>query len=164
MMNELLAIEKRAEFFLALVPLVGPLFIKRSEWHTREEKRKLSALSIGLMLVILAVAWSLRPSAANQLASLHRRIESEMHVLGGIAEQYRKDHGSYPDEATWKRFTERTDKRFFDPWGRPYLYQSHDGGITLQTLGQDGLEGGSGKDADVTFDRPPPTDNPAAPP
>lgn len=78
LVNELLAIEKRGDSLLAFIPFVGPWLMLRSERHTREEKRRLAALSIGLTLVILAVAWSLMSRAADQLASLRGRIRSEM--------------------------------------------------------------------------------------
>ena len=152
MVDELYANEKRVNSFLALIPVVGPLFISASERHTEEEKRRLSVLSIGLTLAIVALMWTLQPSTASQVARLHQRIESEMRVLRNIAEQYRTQNGSYPTEATWKRFTERADARFFDPWGRPYRYELRESGVLLQTLGQDGLEGGTGKDADVTVE------------
>jgi Type II secretion system (T2SS), protein G len=161
MVDELVAVEKRGDTLLAFVPFVGPWLILRSERHTREEKWRLSVLSIGLTLVVLAVIWSLMPSEANRLASLRQRIQSEMGVLVDIADQYRADHGSYPEVATWRRFAERADGRFFDPWGRPYRYEPRADGVTLGTLGRDGLEGGSDKDADVTVDRQPPP--PASP-
>ena len=157
MVTEILAVEKRGDSLLAFVPLVGPWLIGRSERHTRQEKQWLSALSVGLTLVIFAVFWSLMPR--DRLASLRERTRLEMRVLGDVAERYRADHGSYPDEATWNHFAEGTDGRFFDPWDRPYHYEPHGEGLTLKTLGRDGLEGGSGEDADVTVEhlRPPAT-------
>ncbi len=166
MADELFAIDKRCNSFLAFIPILGPLWIRRSQWHSEEEKQRLSALSIGLTLAILAFLWSLQPSTTTQAARLHHRIDSEISVLAQILEEYRKEHGSYPDEATWRRFTERADPRFVDPWGRPYRYQyerSKDT-VVVQTLGQDGVEGGSGKDADVTMEHRPPLENPAPQP
>ena len=152
MLDELLAVEKRRTSFMAFIPVLGPLLLRRSERHTDQERRKLSALSVGLTLAILGLSWELKPTPADRVASLHRRIGSEMRILGEVAERYRKEHGSYPGKATWQRFTERPDKRFLDPWGRPYGYEPHEDGFTLQTLGRDGLAGGTGQDRDVTKD------------
>ncbi len=162
MVDELFASEKRANSLLALIPFFGPLFISMSERHTDEEKRRLTVLSIGLTIAIFALIWALQPSPATQVATLHSRIESEMLVLRNVVEQYRTQHGSYPSPATWKRFTEQPDARFFDPWGRPYRFDVRDGAVVLQTLGQDGLEGGSGRDADVTTEQRSAPENVAA--
>ncbi len=152
MIESLNAVEKRGDSLLAFVPLVGPWLIQRSRHLKRKEKQTLAALSLGLSLLIFATIWTFMPSAADRLASLRERMQLEMQVLGDVAERYRLEHGSYPDEATWKWFAKRADGRFFDPWGRPYSYDRHVDGVTLRTLGRDGREGGSGKDADVTVE------------
>jgi len=36
-----------------------------------------------------------------------------------------------------------------DPWSNPYVYQSDGNTYTLKSLGADGAEGGSGKNADI---------------
>jgi general secretion pathway protein G len=155
MVEELFDNEKRAYSFLAMIPVVGPLFVSASERHTEEEKRRLSVLSIGLTVAILALLWTLQPSPADQTEHLHQRIESEMRVLRNIAEQFRTQNGAYPTVATWMRFADRADARFFDPWGRPYRYELREDGVQLKTLGEDGLEGGSGKDDDFTAEQRP---------
>jgi hypothetical protein len=155
LIDELVAIEKRGDSLLAFVPLFGPWLIRRSERLTAREKQRLSVFSVALTLATLAVVWTLMPSSADRLASLHERIESEMRGLGNVAERYRADHASYPDQATWARFAARADGRFFDPWGRPYRYEPRDDGLTLGTLGRDGREGGSDQDADVALDHKP---------
>ena len=37
-----------------------------------------------------------------------------------------------------------------DPWGRAYHYRADSSGFTITSYGADGIEGGTGKDADVT--------------
>jgi hypothetical protein len=155
MVEELFDSDKRAYSFLAMIPVVGPLFISASERHTEEEKRRLSVLSIGLTVAIAALLWTLLPTPADQTERLHRRIESEMRVLRNIAEQYRTQNGAYPAVAAWMRFAERADARFFDPWGRPYRYEVREDSVQLRTLGEDDVEGGSGKDADFSADQRP---------
>jgi len=154
LLESLNAIEKRCECLLAFAPVVGPWLLQGSKHHSREEKQKLAALSLGLTLLIFAVTWMLMPSAADRLASLHQQMQLQMHVLGDVAEGYRREHRSYPDQATWKWFANQADGRFFDPWGRPYRYEPRADGVTLESLGRDGREGGSGKDTDVTVEHP----------
>ncbi len=36
-----------------------------------------------------------------------------------------------------------------DPWGNPYVYQSDGNGYILKSYGADGVEGGTGKNADI---------------
>ncbi len=36
-----------------------------------------------------------------------------------------------------------------DPWNNPYVYQSDGNTYTLKSLGADGAEGGTGKNADI---------------
>ncbi len=36
-----------------------------------------------------------------------------------------------------------------DPWGNPYVYQSDGTSYTLKSYGADGVEGGTGKNADI---------------
>jgi hypothetical protein len=153
MIAALNAAEKREDSVLAFVPLAGLWLIERSKHHSRREKQTLTALSLGLSLVIVAVVWSLMPSDADRLATLRERMQHEMRVLDDVAERHRREHGSYPDAATWKWFAAQADGRFFDPWGRPYRYEPRVDGFTLKTLGRDGREGGIATDADITVER-----------
>jgi hypothetical protein len=157
MVEALNAAEKRKDSVLAFVPLAGLWLIERSQHHSRKEKQMLKALSVGISLIIVARIWTLLPNDADRLASLRERIQNEMRVLGEVAEHYRQEHGHYPDEAAWKRLAQLADGRFFDPWGRPYRYAPHADGVTLKTLGRDGREFGTGKDADITVEFRTPT-------
>lgn len=150
MVNELLAVEKRGTSYMALIPFIGPWLLRRSEVHTREEKRNLSAVSIAITLVLIGIVWMQLPTAADHLAALRQRIDTELQTLGEVAEQHRATRGAYPDPAIWRRFAARADPRFFDPWARPYVYQPSGDGVTLRTLGRDGVEGGSGEDTDIS--------------
>lgn len=151
MVEELAGAEKQQNSLLALVPVWGPLFIRRSTLHTGEEKRKLSVLSVGLTIAVLAFVWSLHSSPEERVARLHVQIKGSLRLLGDLLEQYRERHGAYPDGTTWERLSHRADPRFVDPWGRPYLYEPSERDFTLRTLGKDGLEGGEGEEADVAL-------------
>ncbi len=155
MLVALVASEKRRDSLLAFVPLVGLWVIERSKYHSLREKRALRVLSLGLSLVMLAVVSASMPSDADRLVSLRERMQREMRMLDDVAERYRREHGLYPDGATWKWLAGRADGRFFDPWGHPYRYEARVDGVSLRTLGRDGREGGSNADLDVTLERLP---------
>ncbi len=146
--NELLAADKRVLGFMALVPFVGPWLLQRSDAHSEREKRILTWTSLALTGAILgALVWMI-PTNATMLSRLQARMRQEMTVLAGFAERYQSEHGSYPDASVWRRYAERADPRFYDPWGRPYLYEPTDEGISLRSLGRDGIPDGSDDDAD----------------
>lgn len=77
--------------------------------------------------------------------------------LLNAAKLYRKDTGRFPSTAQGlgplapKYVATVAD----DGWGRPYLYESDGGSVRIRTLGRDGLEGGSGADADLSVEFPP---------
>ncbi len=58
-----------------------------------------------------------------------------------------------PDENGHSYLRERTLPS--DPWGRPYLYSTTGSGFNfeLSTLGADGVEGGTGPNADIVMDQ-----------
>jgi general secretion pathway protein G len=97
-----------------------------------------------------------------RIAAARSQIESFMVAL----ESYYIDCGSYPGaeqglDALWKKpegvevwegpyLIKQTPR---DPWGNPYVYRvPGEGGFPYGILsyGEDGTEGGEGKDADIT--------------
>lgn len=147
--HEVVALQKRGASILGVLPLIGPWLVRDNEALDTSERRKVAAVSILLTLAIAGAIWMSLPTEADHLVSLHRRIESNMQTLAGIADSYRKDHGTYPDVTTWKKLAARGDARFFDPWARPYLYAPESREIEIRTLGRDGVPGGEFEDADV---------------
>jgi hypothetical protein len=146
--SELLAADKRVLGFMALVPFVGLWLLHRSDAHSEREKRILTWISLAFTGGILGAFVSMIPTNTTLLSRLDARMRAEMTVLATVAERYRAEHGSFPDASAWHRYAERADPRFYDPWGRPYLYETTDEGISLRSLGRDGIPGGSDDDAD----------------
>jgi general secretion pathway protein G len=136
--------------FVALIPVVGPYLIQCSLVHTPAEKNRLASMSIAV--TGFAATWLILqlPIAARFDTRLRARLESELNVLGALAEQYRLEHGDFPDVATWGRLADGDDPRFYDPWGRAYRYERTADGVTIRTLGRDGVDGGMGMDADLS--------------
>ncbi|HLE57242.1 MAG TPA: type II secretion system protein GspG [Rhodothermia bacterium] len=111
---------------------------------------------VGLTLLAAIVIFSFLPSGSPRRAEIARRIDSEIETLKSLAVEYLAEQGSYPDSATWRRWADRADSRFYDPWGRLYHYESaDDGSLTISSLGRDGTAGGQEEDADVWVLLPP---------
>ncbi len=148
--GEIHAAGKTLISLVALIPIVGPYLIHRSVVHTAAEKRRLAWMSVAL--TIFAATWLIAqlPRPAEFDPRLRTRLDSEMNALGVLAEQYRQEHGDFPDVATWRRLADSGDPRFYDPWGKAYRYERTVDGVTIRTLGRDGVDGGMGMDADLS--------------
>jgi Type II secretion system (T2SS), protein G len=148
--GEVLEAGKTLISLVALIPVVGPYFIYRSLIHTAAEKYRLTWMSIAV--TGFAATWLIvqLPRPANFDPRLRTRIESELNALGTLADQYRLEHGDFPDVATWRRLADSGDPSFYDPWGKSYRYERTVDGVTIRTLGQDGIDGGMGIDADLS--------------
>lgn len=59
--------------------------------------------------------------------------------------------GRIPTDYEQGGYIERVPK---DPWNNPYFYQSDGNGYTLKSFGADGVEGGTGKNADIDGSQP----------
>ncbi|MGH7897343.1 MAG: type II secretion system protein GspG, partial [Candidatus Binatia bacterium] len=155
-LNELRMAEKRLTSLFALVPLWGPWNLVQSEVHTPREKTRLASFSILLTLVLVAALSMVPPGARQGLDSTEVRIGSQIEALGALVESYATQHRETPDATVWARSAESGDLRFYDPWGRIYRYDRRESGFTIGTHGRDGVEGGSGEDADFFRDFPTP--------
>jgi hypothetical protein len=158
--NELIAADKKISSWIAFVPFIGPWLLQRSEVHSRKEKLILTWTSIALTALGLWLTLRQLPTPEDRLATLNARVAGEMKTLRDFANQYRAEQHSFPDEDTWSHFADHADPRFFDPWGRRYRYEPGPTGVTISTLGRDGLEGGEGEDADVSARVDPTTPDP----
>ncbi len=148
--GEVLSAGKTLISLVVLIPLVGSYLIHRSLVHTEAEKYKLARMSMALAGCVAFWLIMQFPTQAKFDARLRTRIESELNALGDLAEEYRLEHGDFPDVAIWRRLAAREDPRFYDPWGRAYRYDRTIDGVTIRTLGRDGVDGGIGMDADLS--------------
>jgi hypothetical protein len=148
--GEVLSAGKTLISLVVLIPVVGSYLIHRSLVHTAAEKSKLARMSMALAGCVALWLIMQFPTQAKFDARLRTRIGSELNALGDLAEQYRLEHGDFPDVATWCRRATREDPRFRDPWGRAYRYDRTIDGVTIRTLGRDGIDGGIGMDADLS--------------
>lgn len=150
MVDELVVADKRVIGFMALIPFVGPWLVHRSDAYGAREKRTLIWMSVLVTAAILVALIYMLPTEDQMRTNLQNRMQDQMRALASFAEQYRSQHDTYPGLPTWRHYIERADPRFYDPWGRPYLYEATDAGVTLRSLGRDGALGGYDEDADVS--------------
>ena len=71
---------------------------------------------------------------------------AEIKILEKMIQAYNIDNDSYPET-----IEDIGMQRLKDPWGNPYLYLSPGlhGEMDVYTLGADGLQGGTDKNADI---------------
>jgi general secretion pathway protein G len=81
------------------------------------------------------------------------KAKTDIRAIESALNLYKLDNFNYPSteeglEALSPKYIERLSK---DPWGNPYLYLSPGlhGEMDVYTLGADGLQGGTDKNADI---------------
>lgn len=98
--------------------------------------------------VIALVGYVVAAPPGSMFAAGHEhrvfRARADLSMLHGIAEQWRAQHGRLPCDT----FLSAVALGLTDPWGRPYRYERHDGGVKFVTFGRDGEPGGEGWDED----------------
>ncbi|MBX2878814.1 MAG: type II secretion system major pseudopilin GspG [Granulosicoccus sp.] len=102
-----------------------------------------------------------RPNEARQV-----RANQDIASYAAALELYRLDNFNYPsteqgldalvtkpsgdpEPANWSTggYIKKLNK---DPWGRDYIYSNEEGNFEIVSLGNDGVEGGEGFDADIS--------------
>ena len=103
---------------------------------------------LGILAAIIVPKVMDRPDSARLV-----KAKTDIRAIEGALKLYKLDNFDYPGtdeglEALIPRYIERLAK---DPWGNPYLYLSPGlhGDMDVYTLGADGLQGGSEKNADI---------------
>ena len=147
--DEILAAERFLTTLLALVPLWGAWRIWKSPVHGPVSKTLLTVISLGIALAIGVGIYEMIPDERARTELAHRHVEQELETLAGLVRRYRSEYGRWPDADTWAESGDRQDRRFYDPWGRAYLYELREEGFALGTLGRDGVRGGEGADSDI---------------
>jgi general secretion pathway protein G len=124
---------------------------------------------IELMVVILIIGLLATIVVQNLRGATDRakrvKAEADISALKTALDRYYLDNGSYPttDQGLQALVsaptTGRTPANYEeggyiervppDPWGNPYLYQSDGDSYVLKSFGADGVEGGTGKNADI---------------
>ena len=136
--------------------------------------RGTSGFTLMELLVVLVVIGLIAAVAIPQVMRMMGSAKSkaariQLETVGQSLVQYQMDVGSFPtdtqglialwespaDEAGWAGPYVRREKQLDDPWGRRLIYRAVEdaSNFELGTLGADGAEGGSGEDADLSYEQ-----------
>jgi general secretion pathway protein G len=130
--------------------------------------RGFTLLELLVVIVIIGLlAAYVGPRYFAQIGKSERTVaKSQIDGFGRALDAYRLDVGRYPsteqglsvlfarpaDEPKWNGpYLQKAPPA--DPWGRPYIYRGLEGGaeFSLLSYGKDGLPGGDGENADVSY-------------
>ena len=120
-----------------------------------------------LMVVIVIIgllATLVVPNVVRKLiAATRATAESNIATLAGACEDYAvENNGRYPETLEALVTPDDTGKTFLqretvpnDPWGNPFVYEPPGGDrkINIISYGKDGVPGGEGDDADITWEQ-----------
>jgi len=121
----------------------------------RNRTRGFTLIEVMVVVVILGILAAIivpkvmdRPDTARLV-----KAQSDIRALESALNLYKLDNFDYPstDEGLEALVPKYIDRLANDPWGNPYLYLSPGlhGDMDVYTLGADGLQGGTGKNADI---------------
>jgi general secretion pathway protein G len=121
----------------------------------KQRTRGFTLIEVMVVVVILSILAAIivprvmdRPDTARLV-----KVQSDIRALESALNLYKLDNFDYPTteeglEALVPKYVARLSN---DPWGNPYLYLSPGlhGDMDVYTLGADGLQGGTGINADI---------------
>ena len=121
----------------------------------KQKTRGFTLIEVMVVVVILSILAAIivpkvmdRPDTARLV-----KAQSDIRAIESALNLYKLDNFDYPSteeglEALVPKYIARLSN---DPWGNPYLYLSPGlhGDMDVYTLGADGLQGGTGINADV---------------
>ena len=103
---------------------------------------------LGILAAIIVPKVMDRPDTARLV-----KAQSDIRAIESALNLYKLDNFDYPsnDEGLEALVPKYIDRLAKDPWGNAYLYLSPGlhGDMDVYTLGADGLQGGTGKNADI---------------
>jgi general secretion pathway protein G len=147
---------------------------KRDGWRQRVLAQD-GATLLEVLIVLLILGFIATLGSIQLVGYFSRaRVDTaklQMNELSVALDLFRLDAGRYPRQeeglraliakpealSNWRGPYLKRDTLLNDPWSRPYLYQSRDGGgsFAISTLGSDGVAGGTDDKADLVVSSAP---------
>jgi general secretion pathway protein G len=140
----------------------------QSNARIRRTQAGFSLMELLVALVILALVMGIvAPRVIGYLSrAKSQTAEAQVKNIQGALDLFLIDVGRYPTESEGLKalieapagstgwagpYLDNDEVVPLDPWGNPYLYTSTEGGLRVRvySLGRDGVEGGTGEDADI---------------
>ena len=90
-------------------------------------------------LVVVVYFWQVRPAVGR---SRQVRSLADMQTIGRCVDQYKKDHGVYPESLNLAIAAYSSNTFSRDGFGGPYFYEARDGGFILVSFGAGGKPDG----------------------
>jgi len=121
----------------------------------RQKIQGFTLIEVMVVVVILSILAAVivpkvmdRPDTAREV-----KARTDIRALESALNLYKLDNFNYPstEQGLEALVPKYIDRLAVDPWGHPYLYLSPGlhGDFDVYTLGADGLQGGTGKNADI---------------
>jgi general secretion pathway protein G len=121
----------------------------------RKKLQGFTLIEVMVVVVILSILAAVivpkvmdRPDTARAV-----KARTDIRAIESALNLYKLDNFNYPstEEGLAALVPKYIDRTAVDPWGKPYLYLSPGlhGEIDVYTLGADGVQGGTGKNADI---------------
>jgi hypothetical protein len=123
--------------------------------ETYVQRLRVMKLYVALILALgLIVACDGADNGSENARQVAARLGAE--ALGTLVAEYRQRNGELPSE--WEQLIGIQfpgskvifDGTPLDPWSHAYVLARVNGGVTIISLGQDGLPGGNGYDTDIS--------------
>ena len=124
----------------------------------RNKKRKIQGFTLIEIMVVVVILGILAAVVVpnimdNPDRARQARAKQDIRAMINTVNMYRLERMSYPDNLQELVGSGLIDQIPKDPWGNNYQYNKSGGrsnkGFDIYSYGLDGLEGGSGLDADI---------------
>ena len=121
----------------------------------KQKTRGFTLIEVMVVVVILSILAAIIVPKVMDPPDTARLVkaQADIRAIESALNLYRLDNFNYPstDQGLEALVPKYIDRLANDPWGNPYLYLSPGlhGDMDVYTLGADGLQGGSGINADI---------------